>query len=473
MKKNTDIRIRRRNYGGTVPAKIGLPTSAEGRDGDVRLYIARDGVGLYGRVRDSWYKFAGGQRVGVSGEHNPGDSAQDAHFKNLDIDGGLRMQKVKMSITNNEEFSLTSDRIDIDTKTVGTQQRSELHVGQITLQSAWDRRHSGLGSGLVQTVDGAGGELVIRAGTSDSANGGSLYLAPGLGAGGSSHGNVVIGKKLDTANPAAEVASTAPVFEVNATSTTLSGTLTIGTINTDSAGDNYLVEVSGVVKKRTSAQVLSDIGGGAITALNSATANELVTVGATTTELDAEANLTFDGTDLSIAAVGKIYLDGGTDTYIAEHSADVVRYVVGNDILMLMSEKGDDGNEVKFGACVGFEQIEPTYDATNTYVDFRFSNKQFVTFGSGNITNINLTFPLVSGNFVLLIKQDGTGSRTITNYKVAEFDESGADGSASVKFAGGSNPTLTTDANHVDILSFYWDADNEIAYGVATLDFQF
>ena len=37
-----------------------------------------------------------------------------------------------------------------------------------------------------------------------------------------------------------------------------------------------------------------------ITALNNATENELVTVGATTTELDAEANLTFDGTDLTI-----------------------------------------------------------------------------------------------------------------------------------------------------------------------------
>ena len=37
-----------------------------------------------------------------------------------------------------------------------------------------------------------------------------------------------------------------------------------------------------------------------ITALNDATANELVTVGSTTTELDAEANLTFDGQTLEI-----------------------------------------------------------------------------------------------------------------------------------------------------------------------------
>jgi hypothetical protein len=39
---------------------------------------------------------------------------------------------------------------------------------------------------------------------------------------------------------------------------------------------------------------------GTITALNSATENEVVTVGNTTTELDAEANLTFDGNNLSI-----------------------------------------------------------------------------------------------------------------------------------------------------------------------------
>ncbi len=176
---------------------------------------------------------------------------------------------------------------------------------------------------------------------------------------------------------------------------------------------------------------------------------------------------------INILSGWKLMFDGGTHTYIQESSADVLDIYVGNDNMLKLSEKGDDGNEIAFGACAGFTQLEPTYDATDTIVDFRFSNKQFVTFGSGNITNLQIRFPLVSGNFVLLVKQDGTGSRTITNYKAMEFDESAADGAAAVKFAGGSNPTLTTDANHVDILSFYWDADNEIAYGVATLDFQF
>ena len=52
-----------------------------------------------------------------------------------------------------------------------------------------------------------------------------------------------------------------------------------------------------------------------ITALNNATANELVTVGSTTTELDAEANLTFDGSTLTVAGeVSMTTLDiGGTN----------------------------------------------------------------------------------------------------------------------------------------------------------------
>ena len=180
------------------------------------------------------------------------------------------------------------------------------------------------------------------------------------------------------------------------------------------------------------------------------------------------------GDDVAVPATGKLSLDGiGGHTYISETSDDTLRISVGGDVMLQLSEKGDDGNEVHIASCAGFTQKEPTYDASDTLVDFRHSNKQFLTFGAGNITNINLYFPLVSGNFQLLIKQDGTGSRTITNWKVREFDESLADGENAVKFAGGSNPTLTTDANHVDIISFYWDADNEICYGVATLDFQF
>ena len=135
----------------------------------------------------------------------------------------------------------------------------------------------------------------------------------------------------------------------------------------------------------------------------------------------------------------------------------------------------DIDGHVQFDGCaVGFDLETPTYNASDTDVSFITGNKQFVTFGAGNITDLNLIFPETSGNFVLLLKQDGTGSRTVTNYKAWDLaNDDAADGSATVKFAGGSNPTLTTDANHVDIISIFWDADNQIAYGVASLDFQF
>ena len=53
-----------------------------------------------------------------------------------------------------------------------------------------------------------------------------------------------------------------------------------------------------------------------VTALNNATANELVTVGSTTTELDAEANLTFDGTNLDLPDSKYIRLGNGNDFYL-------------------------------------------------------------------------------------------------------------------------------------------------------------
>ena len=121
-------------------------------------------------------------------------------------------------------------------------------------------------------------------------------------------------------------------------------------------------------------------------------------------------------------------------------------------------------------ASVGFKKGIATYDATDTDIDFRETNKILCTFGSGNITNIRIYYPSVSGNFMLLLKQDGTGSRTITNYRSYNSMGGIADG---LRFAGGSNPTLTTDANHVDIISIFWDADEQLAYGVASLDFQF
>ena len=187
--------------------------------------------------------------------------------------------------------------------------------------------------------------------------------------------------------------------------------------------------------------------------------------------LDPDGDLIVSGADVKIDTGKKIYLDGGGDTYIFEHSADHVRLFVGGDNVVRFSESSD-GNQVYFtDSSAGFTQLEPTFNGINTTVNFRASNKQNLTL-TNNLTNLNLYFPLMSGNFTLVVTQDGTGSRTISNYKAFDNAGNAASGSSTVKFPGGSNPTLTTATNHVDIVSFYWDADNEIAYGVATLDFQ-
>ena len=73
---------------------------------------------------------------------------------------------------------------------------------------------------------------------------------------------------------------------------------------------------AGGTNRKTTASRLKTYAG---TTINNATANEILTVASTTTELDAEANLTFDGTDLLIGAAGKIQLrDSGL--YVASNA---------------------------------------------------------------------------------------------------------------------------------------------------------
>ena len=107
-------------------------------------------------------------------------------------------------------------------------------------------------------------------------------------------------------------------------------------------------------------------------------------------EFDSSGNITLDAAgedvhilqaNIKIPATKGLYFDGGSDTYIHESSADILRLVVGGDTIMQLSEKGTDGNEVSFGSSsVGFTQLEPTYNASATTVDFRHSNKQNLTF---------------------------------------------------------------------------------------------
>ena len=55
---------------------------------------------------------------------------------------------------------------------------------------------------------------------------------------------------------------------------------------------------AGGTNRKVTASRIKTYAGGAVTAINNATANEIVSIGSTTTELDAESKLLFDGTNL-------------------------------------------------------------------------------------------------------------------------------------------------------------------------------
>lgn len=113
------------------------------------------------------------------------------------------------------------------------------------------------------------------------------------------------------------------------------------------------------------------------------------------------------------------------------------------------------GGEMDCGAhTIGFTQQSATGDGTTT-IDWKLGNKFYFTFGAQADT-FTFTAPSNPCNLILILKQDGTGSRIPT------FP-------ASVLWSGGSMPTFTTGANAVDIVAFYYDGTNY--FGVETLDF--
>ena len=111
--------------------------------------------------------------------------------------------------------------------------------------------------------------------------------------------------------------------------------INIGTAANDGTGDN--LRVGGDKINDNFSEIYTAFGNGsslsslAVTAMNGATANELVTVGTTTTELDAEANLTFDGTTLAVTGNITVPNDGdigsvGATDAIQISSAGIVTF---------------------------------------------------------------------------------------------------------------------------------------------------
>lgn len=95
---------------------------------------------------------------------------------------------------------------------------------------------------------------------------------------------------------------------------------------------------------------------------------------------------------------------------------------------------------------VTFDTVYDNGSRSGAYtLDWNNGNKQVITL-SGNVT-MTFTAPPGPTNLVLVVKQDAAGGRSITWL-------------SSVLWPGGTAPTLTSAANAVDMMMFFYDGTN-------------
>lgn len=116
-----------------------------------------------------------------------------------------------------------------------------------------------------------------------------------------------------------------------------------------------------------------------------------------------------------------------------EYDLDSTRFDVNNNDIIDIRHAVFNG-EVDNGNC-----------ASSDTIDWGAGQKQKSTL-TGTCT-LSFTAPDGVGNFLLKVVQDATGSRTVT-------------WPGTVKWSGGTEPTLSTDANAIDIVSCYYDGTN-------------
>lgn len=137
----------------------------------------------------------------------------------------------------------------------------------------------------------------------------------------------------------------------------------------------------------------------------------------------------------------------GTQMQEVQSGDTVAGLVIGTDV------QAYDADTAKTDVAQSFTAaqrgaITALTDGSTITPDFAVANNYSVTLG-GNRTLANPTNITAGQSGIIVITQDGTGSRTL------------AYGSY-FKFPGGTAPTLTTTASAVDVLAYYVESSTRI-----------
>ena len=177
---------------------------------------------------------------------------------------------------------------------------------------------------------------------------------------------------------------------------------------------------AGGTNRKVTASRIKTYAGGAVTAINNATANELVTIGSTTTELDAESGLTYtDGAlviggttpSLTIGDAGaedtKIVFDGNAqDFHIGlDDSADDLVIGLGSSLGTTSHIVIDEAGHVTMPlqSCFQVQHNASAQSNVSNNTTFNMDNEIFDLNSDFNTSNDTFTAP-VTGKYLLTMK---------------------------------------------------------------------
>lgn len=109
------------------------------------------------------------------------------------------------------------------------------------------------------------------------------------------------------------------------------------------------------------------------------------------------------------------------------------------------------------GGQIGSTITDKGNSGTSLTIDWNDGNVQFVDL-TGDVGTLTLNNPISGFGYTLVLKQDGTGGHTVT-------------WPASILWPGGTEPTLSTAANAIDVVTLVYNGLDTEYYAAANLDF--